>query len=123
MSDQGRPGYYRGHHYTAYVDEVKELKRSGELAAVEHLLLRLVEAVEAEAKANCWAVAPAYYEQLAIIYRKLKDTPKETAILTRYIEQLKAPWQHSPVSVLPGPLEVRLTRLLAKQAKTNIIPA
>jgi hypothetical protein len=114
MSLHVKPGYHQGRHYTAYVDEVKELKRKEDLATAQHLLLQLIEAVEAEAKANSWAVAPWYYEQLAIIYRKKKDKAKEIEILKRYVEQLHAPWVRSPVSHLPGRLEHRLTKLQAK---------
>ncbi len=81
------------------------------------MLLELIKAVEAEAQANSWAVAPWYYEQLAIIYRKQRDRVKEIAILERYVKLLHAPWVRSPVSSLPGSLEDRLARLLAKGAK------
>lgn len=70
------PGYYRGLHYTAYIDDVKKLKAKRDYATAERLLLELVKAVEGEARVNQWAVAPAYYEQLAIIYRKQKDSKK-----------------------------------------------
>jgi len=111
------PGCYQGRHYTAYVDQVKDLKRKGDYARAERLLLELVNAVEAEAKANDWAVAPAYYEQLAIIYRKQKDSAKEIAILERYLEQLRALWNLSPVSNLSGPLEDRLRKAQAHMRK------
>lgn len=112
-------GYYQGQHYTAYVDYVKELKRKGDFGTAEHLLLQLINAVEAEAMANAWAVAPWYYEQLAIIYRKQKDSIKEIAILERYVEYLHAPWVRSPVSNLPGPLEDRLARLKARMTRVG----
>lgn len=40
---------------------------------------------------NNWGVAPWYYEQLAIIYRKEKQYRKEVEILERYERQVKAP--------------------------------
>ncbi|MBC7109277.1 MAG: hypothetical protein H5T41_10960 [Methanomassiliicoccales archaeon] len=79
------PGFLRGKHYTEYVEEVQNLKRTGRLDEAEKLLLKLVEAVEAEARAQGWGVAPWYYEQLAIIYRKRKDYAAEVAILKRYM--------------------------------------
>ena len=70
-------------HYTKYVDNVKRLKRSGKLEEAEELLLRCVEATEAESMREGLGVAPWYYEQLAIIYRKRKDVAAEVAILER----------------------------------------
>ena len=57
------------------------------------LLLHLVNATETESKAagSGWGVAPWYYEQLAILYRKEKRFADEVAILERYVSQPKAP--------------------------------
>jgi hypothetical protein len=67
------PGYYRGRHFTSYVEDIKRLKRDGELDKAEALLLGLVDTVEVEARAKQLIVAPWYYEELAKIYRKRKD--------------------------------------------------
>ena len=80
-------GLVDGKHYTEYVELVKELKRQGKLDEAEALILRLIKAVEEEAKAEKWVVAPWYYEQLAIIYRKQKDYTKELGILQRFASQ------------------------------------
>ena len=80
-------GLVNGKHYTEYVDAVKKLKRQGELDKAETLLLQLLAAVEGEALAENWIVAPWYYEQLAIIYRKQKDETKELEILKRFTNQ------------------------------------
>ncbi len=77
-------GTLRGKPYTEYVEEVKALKRHGRNDVAESLLLELVEVIEAEAAEQQWGVAPWYYEQLAIIYRKRKDRAAEVAILERY---------------------------------------
>jgi hypothetical protein len=77
-------GSYKGRHYTMYVEEVKALKRAGDNAHAEALLLGLVQAAENEARVNRWAVAPWYYEQLAIMYTKTKQPEKELRILERY---------------------------------------
>ena len=79
-----RSGLYKGRHYTTYVEEVKALKRAGDYADAERLLLALVGAAENEARANRWPVAPWYYSQLAIVYRKTKQPDKELQILERY---------------------------------------
>ena len=79
-----RSGLYKGRHYTTYVEEVNALKRAGDYADAERLLLALVGAAENEARANRWPVAPWYYNQLAIVYRKTKQPDKELQILERY---------------------------------------
>lgn len=92
-----KPGYYKGLHYTKYVDQVKRLKSSGNYDKAEELLLHLIDAVEAEAKAEGCGVAPWYYEQLAIIYRKRKDYQAEVAILERFARQKHAPGAMPPI--------------------------
>jgi hypothetical protein len=98
-----------GSHYTAYVDRVKQLKSGHRFEEAIELLLKLVEATEKEAKAhgNGWGVAPWYYEQLAIIYRKEKRYDAEVQILERYESQSKA------VGAGPSRLAERLVK--AKQ--------
>ena len=90
---QARPvtgaGFYRGRHYTTYVEDLKALKRSGDTQAAERLLLGLVNAVEAESRAKGWPVAPWYYDELAKIYRACKDYAAEIAILERCIGQMQ----------------------------------
>jgi hypothetical protein len=103
-----KAGFVDGRHYTAYVDEVRRRKREGALPNAECLLLRLIEATEAEARENRWGVAPWYYEQLAIIYSRKKDRAAELAALERYEKQTKAP------GARPSKLAARLDRLRAK---------
>ena len=105
-----KPGFVDGKHYTTYVGEFEQLKRNGDLDGAEALLLRLVDATEAEAKAEGegWGVAPAYYEHLAIVYKKKKDLAGEIEILERYERQAKAP------GASPSKLAERLARLRAK---------
>lgn len=97
------PGFVDGRHFTDYVDEVRRLRREGQEEEAERLLLRPVDAVEAEAAAEGWGVAPGYYEQLAIIYRKRKDFHSEVRILERFARQRHAPGA-SPSKLLE-PLE------------------
>lgn len=85
VSITSKPGFYRGRHFTAYPDEVRDLRRAGKDEEAERLLLELANAVEAESKTpGGIGMAPWYYEQLAIIYRKRKDYGAEIAILQRY---------------------------------------
>ncbi len=86
-----KSGEYQGRHYTEYVDEVKDLKRQGKLDDATALLLALVDAAEAEAKAEQWSVPPWYYEQLAIIYRGQNDYVAEVGILERYSRMPRGP--------------------------------
>ena len=106
-----KPGYIDGAHYTEYVDRINGLKRSGNVDDAITLLLKCVDATEAEDRMNKWGVAPGYYEQLAILYRKEKRYREEVSILERFIKQRKAP------GALPPKLVVRLAKakdLLAK---------
>jgi hypothetical protein len=103
-------GNLRGRHYTTYVDEVIQLKRAGKVSEAIRLLKGLVGATESESEAAKvagleWGVAPWYYEQLEIIYRKEKDGAAEVAILERYMKMPHAP------GVGPGTLAARLQKL------------
>jgi len=86
-------GEVEGAYYTDYVEKVKQLKREGRHQEAIDLLFKLIDATEAEAKeaGGGWGVAPWYYEQLAIIYRKEQRFSDEVQILERYAEQQKAP--------------------------------
>jgi hypothetical protein len=107
-----KSGLVDGRHYTTYVEEVRALKRAGNLEQAATLLLRLVDATEAEARANRWGVAPWYYEQLAIIYAKQKDLASEISILERYERQTKA------AGARPSKLGDRLAKLRARNVMT-----
>lgn len=103
-----------GRHYTDAVEQVKELKRQGRNEEAIKLLLRLVDATESEAHEAAksklyagWGVAPWYYEQLAILYRKEKRYADEVEILERYDRQPKA----------PGTGSIKLTERLIKARK------
>jgi hypothetical protein len=102
--DKPTTGRVRGRHYTDYVEDVRELRRSDKNEAAERLLLELVDATEEESRVLGIDVAPWYYEQLAIIYRKRKDFVAEVAILERYANQPHAP------GAGPAKLSHRLTK-------------
>jgi hypothetical protein len=61
-------------------------------------------ATEAESIKEKIGVAPWYYGELAILYRKHKEYPKEVAILERFAKQ-----KHSP-GVMPAKLLERLEK-------------
>lgn len=108
-------GTENGIHYTETPDIVRELKREGKHEQAIQLLLESVDLTEKEAQfaGEGWGVAPWYYEQLAILYRKQKKYNDEVAILERYDRQPKAR------GVMPKKLAERLikARLLAKKAQ------
>lgn len=89
--DKNKAGYVNGKHYTEYVEHIKTLKRNRDYESAERVLTQLLGAVEAESKALGQGVAPWYYEQFAIEFRRRKDYLSEIAILERFIKQ-----KHSP---------------------------
>ena len=101
-------GAVDGEHYTDFVEQVKLLKREKRHDEAIELLNQLVEATEAEscAAGAGWGVAPWYYEQLAIIYRKERRYKDEVRILRRYKRQPKAP------GAGPSKLSARLEKAL-----------
>lgn len=100
-----KPGFHNGRHYTEYVDQVKQLTREKRLKDAEQLLMSLVDATESEARQESTGVAPWYYEQLALIYRKDKDLIQELSILERFGSQ-----RHSP-GKKPETLMLRLEKV------------
>jgi hypothetical protein len=96
--------------YVKYVEIIKELKRQGKYAEAAEILMGCVEATEEEDRQNGWGVAPWYYEQLAIIYKKEGDKNKEIQILRRYAKQNKAP------GFMPEKLKQRLNSLLKESS-------
>lgn len=111
-----KPAYYDGRHFTTYVRDFESLKKSGKFAELEHLLPELVNATEAESAVDGMGVAPAYYSELAILYRKQKEYSKEISILERFAKQKHAR------GVMPARLLERLGKvkeLVATQTSTS----
>lgn len=86
-----KPGYVDGKPIFEHADTIRQLKRDNDYQTAAELLLRLIDATEAESKAEGWGVAPWYYEQAAIIYKKLGDPHNERAVLERFAQQKHAP--------------------------------
>jgi hypothetical protein len=99
-----KPGYYQGRHFTTWVRDFETLKKNGDYSELEKLLLELVNATKTQSQSDGMGVAPAYYNELAILYRKQKETKKEILILERFAKQ-----KHSP-GVMPGKLLERLEK-------------
>ena len=104
MTMADKPGFYKGRHFTTFVEEVEALLRNEKLEKAEELLLHLVDATEEMSRATGTGVAPWYYEKLAAIYHRRLDYATEVAILERFAEQ-----KHSAGSV-PRKLEARLEK-------------
>lgn len=81
-------GLVDGRHYTEYVEDVKQLKREDRLNEALALLSALIDAVEQESssKGPGWTLAPWYYEQAAICFRKQGMKEAEIAVLQRHVE-------------------------------------
>ncbi len=94
MAEQ--PGCVQGRHFSEYVDRVKGLRRLHRENQAIALLLRLVAATEADARASGEGVAPWYYWQLAVAYRKLGRRGDEIRILERFSRQKHAPGARPP---------------------------
>lgn len=98
-------GYVPGKHLSAYFRGLRKLKREDLLEEAIASLLELVDATEEDSLFTGSGVVSAYYEQLAIIYRKRKEYTKEIAILARYARQ-----RHSYTDSRREILEARLER-------------
>ena len=70
---------------------VKELQRHGRMDDALMLGLTLLERIEADPESQNYGVAPAYYERVAVILRKLGRRKEEIAILERFAKQKQAP--------------------------------
>ena len=79
-------GLVRGRHYTEWIEEVKQLKRDKNHQAVIDLCSDAVEAVEAEYRSNRLAVAPWWYEQVAMAARRSNQPDVERAAMQRYLD-------------------------------------
>jgi len=76
---------------TATLENLPALKRAGRYSEAISILKQEVERTERDNKINHWGVAPAWYHELALIYRKQKDYENEVKVLERYMAQEKAP--------------------------------
>ncbi len=85
------------------VEQVKEHKRNGRYTEALDILEQCMRSWESSGG----TVAPWYYEQAAIIHRKLKDREAEVAVLRRFAAQ-----PHGP-GVKPARLLERLAKLEA----------
>lgn len=84
-SDDGSPRPANEKHYTERIEHVKQLKREGRQQDVIDLCSEALDAIEAEYKADGLAVAPWWYEQVALAARRSKQPDVERAAMNRYL--------------------------------------
>jgi DNA polymerase-3 subunit epsilon len=94
------------------VDAVTKAKREGRLDDACIMLKEEIENQEVESRTTGLGVAPWYYEQLAVVYRKQDRHQDELAVLERYDRQIKAP------GATPALLKARLEKVRAKARST-----
>ena len=85
-------------------------KRERRLDDAMRLLLEEIERQEAESRTSGFGVAPWYYEQLAIVYRKLGLQEDELVVLERFDRQIKAPGAKTAI------LKARLEKVRARRS-------
>lgn len=82
------PDSFNGSPYWQWAEEAEELRRKGNLAEAEAIMLRVLDALEQHQVAEGWNGVPyQYYERLAKIYRRQKRYADELAVLERYVER------------------------------------
>lgn len=82
------PASFNGSPYWQWAEEAEELRRKGNLAEAEVIMLRVLDALEQHQVAEGSNGVPyQYYERLAKIYRHQKRHADELAVLERYVER------------------------------------
>lgn len=80
------PGEYMGRHHTEWVTTIDELLIQGDDDEAESLLVRLLDATEAEALLAGVPPYERHFRRLAQIARRRGDTRFEAKVLARYEE-------------------------------------
>jgi hypothetical protein len=78
------PGFYRGRHHTEWAGTVDELIIQGDDDEAELLLIRLIEATEAEAEAADVPPFERHFKRLTQIARRRGDRRLEDEVDARY---------------------------------------
>jgi hypothetical protein len=55
-------GFFQGKHYTAYLEDMRDLILLGHIAETEHLLLALLDVIEAESNVQRSPLPPWCYK-------------------------------------------------------------
>lgn len=90
VAEVERAGTVRRRHYVAWADEVRGLKREGQMEKALELLYECIEAVERSADLDGLSMSPWYTEHAAIAHRKLGQLNRELEVLQRYRDHPRA---------------------------------
>lgn len=105
----GRPFEDEGRRITDQVERIEYLKRKGAHEDAIGFLLAEIDREEADSRSiRDWGVAPWYYWQAAVTYRKMGRIDDEIALLKRFARQ-----KHSP--------GVRVEKLLERLEKAKAL--
>jgi hypothetical protein len=104
-------GIYEDRPLFDYVEKVKQLKREGKLDEAASLLEKLVDETRMASRKSGMVAAPWYWEQLAIVYRKMGRIDDEVHLLREYVERHENPGATGDV------LRARLPKAEELQAK------
>jgi hypothetical protein len=88
------PGEYRGRHHTEWAATVDELIIEGDDDAAEFLLLRLLDATEAEASVAGVPPIERHFHRLAQIAHRRGDTKLEAQVKARYDDCARSAAEH-----------------------------
>jgi hypothetical protein len=83
----GRAGYIYGEEFLKDCMHAYQFKREKKYDLAIDLFLKIIDEFETESMTTGCGVPPGYYEEMAIIYRKLKLIEKEKQILVRFSNQ------------------------------------
>lgn len=89
-----QPGEYKGRHHTEWAATVDELIIQGDEDEAELLLLRLIEATEAEALVAGVPPFERHFHRLAQIARRRGDVRLEERVKARYEACARAAQEH-----------------------------
>lgn len=78
------PGFVRGRYFGTWVEEIKQLKRDGELNSAREILSEALDAIEAESEQTLNPPPPWYYDQLRIVFKKLGMQQEAQEVMIRY---------------------------------------
>lgn len=74
-------------NYVNYVETIKSLKKNEKYEEAIILLHQILDVIEKHSQKTGEGVAPWYYDQLTIIYKKMKQLELANEVLIRFSKQ------------------------------------
>ena len=93
-------------NYYKFQGYAKECIASGKYQDAEIILIRIIEINEDNSILSGEGVAPAYYLELAKLYKKMKEHEKDEIVLHGFLVQIKARGQ-TPKKTLESYLKLK----------------